>query len=287
MSRHLHRQVELTMAKPLTEAQLSSPDTPPNAIVIRDLRVTFQIEKNLGKEPNTGSVSVFGLDAESRAMAQKAPLYVRLDAGYDGKVERLFVGELRHGYSVKHPAQWETRLELADGERSFRFGRVNRSFLAGASALDAVNEAAKGMGLEPKMSPATRLILRRQYAGGLSLHGPAHVELTRALTPFGLTWSIQDGELQILSSEETRLDQALVVSEATGLLGSPEFGLPENPKKPPTLHARMQLEPRLRPGGRIMMDSLAVKGPFKLKRVVHAGDSFRSGPWHSEIEARQ
>ena len=276
----------MTMAKPLSEAQLSSPDTPPNALVVRDLRCSFKVEKNLGKEPNTATVSVFNLNAESRAMVQKAPLYVRIDAGYDGNVERLFVGELRWGQSIKQPARWETSLDLADGERSFRFGRVNRSFLGGVSALDAVREAAKGMGLTPQISPANLLLLRRQYPGGLSMHGPAHQELTRALTPFGLTWSIQDGELQIQSSEETRVDMAVVISEATGMLGSPEFAVPENPKKSPTLHVRCQLKPALRPGGRVMVDSRSIKGLFKVIRVVHVGDTF-GGPWESQVEARQ
>jgi hypothetical protein len=281
-----YRQMAVTLARPLSEAQLSSPDVPPNAQVIRDLRVSVSIEKNLGSEPNTCSVTIFNLNEESRAFAQRKPLYVRVDAGYGENLERLFVGELRWGQSVKTPTTWETTLQLGDGDRSFRYGRVSQSFMKGADALSAVRATARAMGLTPKMSPATALKLRRQYAGGLVLEGPAQRELSRTLAPFGLSWSIQDGELQILATEEARLDQALVISEETGMIGSPEFGVPENPKKAPTLHVRTFLKPAIRPGGRIVVESRAISGLFRVQRVVHTADTFGRG-WHSEIEARQ
>lgn len=286
MTRLYLHEAAVTMARPLTEAQLSSPTVPPNATVVRDLRMMFEIEKHLGSEPNTCSVRIINLGEEGRALAQRKPLYVRVDAGFDGKLEQLFVGDLRFGQSVPTATGWETRMELGDGARSFQKGRVSRSYLAGVTALAAVTETARAMGFTPKMSAATSALLRRQYAGGLSLSGAAHRELSRLLTPFDLTWSIQEGVLEIMSTAEARADLAVLISEQTGMVGSPEFGAPESKGKAPPLLVRSVLKPAVRPGGRIQVESENVRGLFKVQRVRHVADT-HGKDFHTEIEARQ
>lgn len=286
MSRLYLHEAEVTLARPLSAAQLSSPNIPPNATIVRDLRMMFTAEKNLGSEPNTCALVIVNLGEEGRALVQRKPLYVRVDAGFDGKLERLFVGDMRFGQSVPTATGWETRIEIGDGERSFREGRVSRSYQAGIPALAAVNEAASAMGFVPKMSAATSALLRRQYSAGLSLTGAAHRELSRILASFDLTWSVQDGVLEIMSTAEVRPDLAVLISEQTGMVGSPEFGAPESKKKAPHLLVRTLLKPAVRPGGRIQVESRAVRGLFKVLRVRHVGDS-GGQDWHTEIEARQ
>lgn len=288
MPRLFKRGCAVTVARPLSENQLNVVDLPPNAMVIENLRVTFKVEKHLSKDPNTAEVCVYNLSEHSRGDLQRVPLYVRIDAGYDGQLQRLFTGDLRpgSGKSTRQGVDWETRLELGDGERAFRFARVSRSYRAGIDARTAVVEIAKAMGAVVTFTSDTAKLLRAQYAGGLTLQGPAHRELSRILAPHGLEWSIQDGRLQVIHTQEVRPDTAIVVSQGTGMIGVPEFGTPERKGAPPLLTVRTLLNPQLTPGGRISLESESIRGVFRIERVTHVGDT-HGDDWHSEIEGKQ
>ena len=293
------RAVALTIAKP-TGFFLQQGS---NALVIRDMRVQFEIEKHLGREPNTCRVQVTNLAENTRAAVQVKPLHVRLEAGYAGQVQRLFTGDLRWAHSQRVDADWVTELELGDGERAFRHARVNRSYRAGVDVRTALAETAKSMGLTLPAEAAGLRSLSEQFAAGLSLSGVAAEEMTALLAPFGLSWSVQDGRLQILTADGTRADQALLISQDTGMIGSPEFGPPDaaapstrESTQPPTtarivrdsrkpvLTVRTLLKPTLIPGGKILVQARAVKGLFKVTTVRHQGDT-HGEPFESEIEA--
>lgn len=256
----------------------------PNAVVISDLRIQFHVEKTIGEEPNRCDVTVTNLAEGTRGQVVAKPLYVRLDAGYDGSLERLFTGDLLWGSSAKTGADWETTLQLRDGDRAFRYARVSRSYRGGVSARDAIVEAGRAMGLTVKLSPTADRELRAQFASGLTLAGTAAGELSRLLAPFGMSWSIQDGRLQILRADELRADQAVVVSEDTGMIGVPELGAPIRKGGRPVALVKMQLYPRVTPGGKVRIESRTVRGTFKALRVSHTGDT-HGIPWETAVEA--
>ena len=287
MARLFKRACAVTVARPLSQSQLTVVDLPPNATVIENLRAAFRVEKNLGSEPNSAEVWLYNLAEQTRGEMQRVPLYVRIDAGHDGQLQRLFTGDLRpgSGKSQRRGVLWETKLELGDGERAYKYARLNRSYRGGVDARTAINEIAKSMGAAVTFTTDTAQVLRAQYTSGLTLHGPAHRELSRILAPHGLTWSMQDGRLQVIRSTEVRPDQAILVSQSTGMIGVPEYGTPEKKGSPPTLHVKMLLHPGLTPGGRIKVEAESVQGTFRIERVVHAGDT-HGDEWYSEVEAK-
>jgi hypothetical protein len=276
------RACSATLARPLSpEAYFS---TAPNALVVTALRMSFLVEKTLRKEPNTAELSIWNLSEATRKEIERKPLYVRIDAGYDGRLERVFTGNLRFGESEKTGENWITRLDLADGDRAFRFARVNRSFKPGVTARTAIREAARAMGLEAQFSDAAGRELDAQFVSGLAMFGGAADEITRLLSAFGMSWSIQDGSLQILRAGEHRANEAIVISQDSGLEGPPAFGAPTRKRSKPILKFESKLKPPLSPGGRVSLVSERVTGIFKLERVTHRGDT-HEGEWNSSCEA--
>lgn len=283
MSRLFKREVALSLLK-LTPGQFFADGTT-NSVTIRSLRVAFDLEKTLKKQPNTATVRVWNLAPATRAAFETLPVQVRLEAGYDGTPRRLFEGDVVFASSKREGVDWITEAQLGDGDRAFRFARVNRSFRGGVSARAAVEELAKSMGLKPPRSSALSA-LAAQYVSGLSLRGRSSVELTRILAPHGIGWSIQDGRLQFLRLDDVRPDQAVVINQSTGLIGSPSYGTPEKRGRKPTLHLRVLLYPDLTPGGKIAVESQTATGTFKVTRLVHSGDT-HSTNWYTTIEAVQ
>lgn len=297
MTRTFLRAAELEVARPAISTRTGKFgffEIQPNGIKINagaasGLRVTFSITKTLEANPNDAEIIVYNLSEATRAAFQQTPMRCRLQAGYETGVSTLFVGDIRHCEHRKTSVEWETRLSLGDGERAYRFGHVNRSFRAGVTRKTAASEAAAALGLT--LPAGLDQALSGQFASGLSLFGPAHKELSRVLEPAGLDWSIQDGQMQVLAAAEVRRGTAIRVAPPGGdisaavLVGVPEYGTPRKKGDPPTMSCNILLNPEIVPGTKIVMDSAAIKGAFKVVRVVHSGDT-AGGQWYSACEAR-
>lgn len=282
------RAMTLTIAKPV---EGSFTDEQPNAILVKDLRVSFSIEKALAEDPNDCKATIYNLSASTRGELQAKPLRVRLEAGYDGALSQIFVGDLRRAFSKHEGTTWVTELELGDGERAFQSARMNRSWKAGVSAKTVLAEAARSMGLKMPTSGGDAKALAAQFAGGVSVSGRSADAMTKILTPRGMSWSQQDGELQILKKGEARTEEAIVVSQANGMISVPEFGTPKKAGEPATLTVKMLLYPGIKPGSllRVESESFAARGGaglFRAKRIVHTGDT-EGAEWFTEIEANE
>lgn len=285
---NFHRKAAVTLTKPVPDSFFHVDGN--NSIVITDLRIKFKVDKHTGKEPNTCEITITNLAQRTRVAVQQKPLQVRLDAGYEGNLRRLFIGDLLYAYSERVGASWNTVLQVGDGARAYQYARVNRS-LGPATAMQALQQISTSLGLPLPSNIQNAPELLKQYASGISLEGPAQRELDRVLTATGFEWSIQDGRLQILRPTDTRADEAILLSSGSdggprsGMIGSPSFGAPTNDGKPPVLKVKNQLYPEVTPGGRIKVVSQYITGVFRVEKNVSTGDT-RGKEWYSEIESR-
>lgn len=263
-------------------------------LLITELRVSFSIEKDTGATPNKARINIYNLSADTRARLSKlSQAQVTLHAGYTDTVARIFDGQTRKGATgiqhAKTNTDWVTRLECGDGEAAFTQKEFTGSFAAGTPVTKVATALADALGLgRGNLEAAMRAGSFRQgiteFPHGLAVNGRASEELVKLMKTLGLEASIQDGQLQVLRPRETLGGQAVLLNKQTGLLGTPSYGSSEEGKEekgPPTLKVRSLLQPALRPGVQVRVESEAVRGAFKLKSVTHNGDS-RSGDWVSE-----
>lgn len=258
-----------------------------NGVEITKLRIQCTIEKHLNADPNTCEITITNLAPGTRADIVKKPIIIRIDAGYDKAdgLRHLFTGDLRYGYSKRNGADWETVLQIADGSRAFAGARVSKTYRRGTPAIVALRDAAAGIGLQLPPGIEASADLQKQFSSSRSLHGDAAFEMTKLLAPFGYSWSIQDGRMQILKDEQTRPDEAYLVDQSTGLLGSPEVGAPPKDGGSSTLTVQMELYPQITPGGKLDVRSESIDGIFRAERVTHHLDS-HGNPWTTEVEAK-
>lgn len=297
--RLFRRKATLTIAVPVGGAKKLN-EYGADVIEVTDLRFTFKVKKNLAKEPNTCEVVVTNMSEQTRASLQDRTLRVTVSAGYEGTESVIFVGDSRHIDSAPEGADWSTKIQCGDGERGYRHGRVSESFRAGVPVTRVLQKIADGMGLDSAQVTGVDGLRGRQYVGGYAAHGRASRELDRILKGYGYEWSIQDGKLQVLAPEESTQESVILLSAETGLVGSPTLNTPsptqslnpftnkvETHGGRPTLKCKSLLQPELRPGRRVDVDSVVgVKGRFVLHEVVHTGDT-AGGEWYSELEGVQ
>lgn len=284
-NRLAYRAFQLIAAHPRPEAYFKQPNAEPNAIVIRDMRCTFSVERSSGSDPNKADIIISNLDKATRDDIVRTPCTIELAAGYDNEARHIFTGDVRFGYTDPTTAKVETRIALADGERAWRYARVNRSYPPGTDVKTVLRDAARSMQVALPPNIESSLELREQFATGFSAFGATRDELTRLLAPYGYTWSIQNGQLQILKDEQVRSSQAWLIDASKGLIGSPTWSVPTQPGEKPKLTMRVLLYPELYPASLINVVSEDVTGLFKVEKVTHTGDT-HGEDWTTTIECK-
>lgn len=268
-----------------------------DTLLITGLRVAFNVEKTSTSEPNKARIAVYGLNPDNRAhLSRLKSARVELSAGYEGNLAQLFLGDTRRGPTgiqhAKHSTDWVTTLECGDGEEAYASARFSGSFAPGTSVADVARAMAASIGvglgnLEETLKAGGFRQGLSTFPSGFAARGRAAEELTELLETLGLEASIQDGALVVLKPGDTLKGQAVLLTPETGLLGSPAYNSGEGKDAataPPTLKVSSLLQPALRPGVQVRVESRAVTGYFKVKAVSHVGDTHGTGPasWASQ-----
>lgn len=271
-----------------------------NTQVIEDLRIQFKVKRTLKKEPSTCEVCITNLNEESRALLQQKHDKLILEAGYKDTIAQLFSGDSRFVDQKREEADWVTKIQCGDGERAYQYRRISKSFAPGTRVSDVVAAVAQAMGLTVTGLDKVQG-LTEQFTQGYTSYGKASQELDSLLRGRGLEWSIQSGQLQILSEGGTTQDRVILLTskpDNTGLIGSPEHGNPEKDvpvspdqfvvvgqKKqgPPILKVKALLQPGFYPGRKLQLKSESEDGVFRIQTVTHTGDT-HGDAWYSELE---
>jgi hypothetical protein len=256
-------------------------------VLLRDLRVTFSVERTLRPTPNRAEVVAYNVAPADRArLVSLATRGVRvsLRAGYrDEPLAQVFLGDVRHVVPDRQGAEVALRLSAGDGMAALSGRLPPLSFGAGTS-LGAVLKRAVG---ESGLDPGNALELARGALagldvgdGGLSLPRSPGRAISAVTARAGLEWSVQDGQVQVLPAGGALPTRAVVLAGRSGLVGTPtedELGF---------LDATCLLEPAVVPGGLVRLESLDLAGDYRVESVTYEGDT-HGQPWYCRIRARR
>lgn len=269
------------------------------AKVISGLRVVFKVDKNEGKEPNKAKVEIYNLNEKSRNLIKKREekdtLFIIINAGYldgDGE-ELLFTGNVKTiTHEITRP-DIVTVIDAADGDKALFGTKASLSHGAGVKGSTILNQILRTMPLSNNLQ--TINIPSKAYANGFSFAGLAKDALTRVTKFLGLNWSIQNGEIRLIPFDGDDKTRAVSLSEATGLIGSPERltgstrkakGLSKKDK--PGWRFTSLLQPKINPTGKIVVQSREITEPstFTVFSVSHSGDT-HGDEWTTITEVRE
>lgn len=261
-----------------------------DGVLIRGLRIAFQVVKTASTPANTASITIWNLASTTRNELQDGEQVVRLRCGYsqDGE-EIVFVGQVDRVVTGSEPPDVVTEIECADGILELRQVRVSISLTAGATAQQALDIVAEQLAIPVRPIDAD---LSGEFLRGFSYYGRASEALDKIVARFGLEWSIQNGELQVLERGTTTQNLATVLSPETGLVGSPKRLISEGGQlvgtqgTEPGWEVLTLLQPKLEPGDVVQLKARDVAGEFRIERVEHSGDT-RGQDWYSQLEVSE
>ncbi len=292
------------------------------ALDVSNLDVEFKILRTLKSEPNRCTLSLWNLNKEHRAQLLKrnrpnptssrtVGIRVQVDAGYVGNTSTLFLGDLREMSSVRDATDWKTTLAGDDGGRAYRESRVNKTFTKGTPLSTVLKQCVEALNLgsgnaDKFLADAQVPALGGSLPHTMTLSGNAAQQLSRLLNSMGLTWSIQNGVVQVAKHNQPLDLAAVLLTPDTGLIGSPEAGIDASvsignaqasanslkaAKKPKAFDARLvkvksMLIPGLFPGRRVHLKSDSFDGDYVLTECEYLGQSWGQD-WYVQSIARQ
>jgi len=189
-------------------------------LTIKDLRIEFELTKDLFGFPNLVKIDIFNLKEESRNKIKTEFDSLLLNIGYGNKMSNVFTGQIRNAVHVKNGVDWVSTIYAGDGDKDFKTGFVSLSLESNTSTEDILTEVLsqlpntikgvfKGIGTDA------------QKGQGVSITGQLKEVLDQLSSEADCDWSIQDGKLQFLGFGEVTDRKATVISSNTGMMGSP------------------------------------------------------------------
>lgn len=249
------------------------------------LACKFKITRSLATaRAGTCELEVTNLSREHMQELADLPrrtTYVAVDAGYVEGMSRLFTGDVRKAIPSREGPTWKITITAGDGEHARRTARVSQAFAAGTATSTAAEAIASalgvGVGNAARVFEGARL---NGHAGeledGLLLHGNAAATLTDLCNAARLTWSIQDGVIQVVPLGGSTETTAVRIAADSGMIGSPTVVSRR------VVTVKCLIQPGLTPGQRVVIDSLLVAHEVRVTEVTFNGET-HGQPWEAEL----
>jgi hypothetical protein len=220
---------------------------------LSDFRVRFRTAQSDTQSPNNVEIRVYNLSDATAKQVQAEYTRVILQAGYQtGNFGVIFDGTIKQFRKGRESAT-DTYLDIlaADGDQAYNFAVSNQTLAAGSTPQDHVNAALKSMGAYDVdggyIAPMTGGTLPR----GKVLFGMARDTLRDTAATQVMSWSIQNGKLQMVPLTGYLPGEAVVLNVGAGMIGVPEQT--EN-----GIEVRCLLNPKIQIGALIQIDNASI-----------------------------
>jgi hypothetical protein len=247
-------------------------------------RVVFRVVKTLTTETNVSDVQIYGLGDSLRQQFLASGQVMQIEAGYAAGSEILSIADITNASIQRQPPEIITKLECQDGAQALKERKVALSFAPETPVQRVLDKLAQELALGQR---ATGVQVQGVYRNGLTLSTTIRDALNRVTRKAGVTWSIQDRQLQILDPVLSSQGQGVLLSPTSGLINSPErIDDPENEeelRRGVGYRVRSLLNPKIRPGEQLILESVEAQGQFRIDTVEHTCDT-RGNEWYTEAE---
>lgn len=251
-----------------------------------ELHIQFSVEKSDVASPNTEKISIWNLNPAHKAALEEKDCIVTLNAGYRGNTPMVLTGTVTNVVTEDDGADQKTTIDVLDGRKELRDSYVTLGYLQSTDSKLILQDAAGQMGLPITFSPGASFKPLESY----SYVGLAKNVLDKVCASNNLTWTIQNGVIQVTKPNEPISTVAHLISPQTGLIGSPKKltqseknsgSAEENSSKNKAQagwEIRYFLNAAIGVNDLVQLQSKAASGIFRVKSVKMQGDNM-AGDW--------
>jgi hypothetical protein len=272
-----------------------------DTLEISQLRISFHIEKTIEQNPNNAIIEIYNMSPASIAFFEKKDGAIILRGGYSkdpldtSNLKQIFSGDIAKVTTQRKGADIVTKIEAGDGENAFINSSAELSFAPGTNTGNVLDKLTSMFGLG--MGEIKGVDRNKPYVNGLAVSGMIRRHIDALAKRHNVEWSIQDGKIQILPFDKATDEETVVLTPETGLVGSPfrqvvvrpdlikSSGKESESKTENGNKFKSLLNPDLKPGRAVKVQSKYVTGLFRIHKVDHSGDT-HAQDFYSEVEGR-
>ncbi len=245
---------------------------PERRIVINyPITLNFSINLGVGGSANEAKLQFYNLSPDIRKalwldnfnIGSKV-IYMIVRAGYGEDMPIIFLGTLQNCVSYKDSGstEWHTDIQAFEAGQLFQYGYINSTYIAGTAYVDILNDALKS-------DSQTNVGYISKDLGKLdsdkTFIGQTVDVLKREFEGYELF--ISKGELNILNDKEAIPAELPLLTDSSGLLGSPK-------RSGRFTEIEMLFEPKLNVGQAVVLKSALMpefNQEYKIANISHNG----------------
>ena len=182
------------------------------------LHINFSLQKSDLETQNTGRVTVWNLNKSQLAVLNEKDCVVSLRAGYGNQLPLIFAGIVSYVCTSLDSADRKTEIEVIDNLVEVRDTYVTVSYNGTVNWKTIYDDVAAQMGVAISYSYNAEFV---DIANGFSFVGLARDIMTKGCKCCNLSWSLQNGVMQVKRPGDVMSKEVFVLSPDTGLLGIP------------------------------------------------------------------
>ena len=184
-----------------------------------ELHIAFSLEKTDLETSNTARVEMWNLNDEHKALLKAKNCAVALYAGYGSVMPLVFAGGVSFVSTCPDGTDKKTTIEVEDGLIATKDTYITLSYSGKVNSKSILDDIAGQMGVAVSYSYNAEF---SDIPNGYSFVGLAKNALSIICNASNLTWSIQNGVLQIKKPGDVMSQEVFVLSEETGMIGFPQ-----------------------------------------------------------------
>ena len=242
-------------------------------LIQESLRIVFAIRLGGDASQQPSTIRVYNLATATASTITEKGTAVRLQAGYqDTPLGLLYDGQVRRGDTERHGLDRITTVAMGnvDGEKSTIFSRSYMQIALPTLIRDIVG--TMGLTAHPSIS-----IVPQETLATFSITARCRDALDGLLMPRGIRWYALGREVLFGNDTGTAAAGSFTLNQRSGLIGSPA-------RTEDGMKAKMVLNADIELGQTITLQSIQLTGGYKVKTVLHQGDTW-GGEWATGIEA--
>ena len=260
-TRQFGRRVEVSLDGPFGPALINKP------------RIEFDLVFEATPTPPESTVRIFNVSDETDRFFVEEGTRLQIFGGYQARFGPLMSGFVRRVDRRAEGLNRIVELTIGPGKPTTTLDMYHQYYGALVPLKLVVADAAAFLGViihNPEVIPNVEI-------QDLSFTGRVENLLKRQLEQHRITFHIHDDRLYLVKEDETEVPRRLLVSERTGMIGTP--GSTEK-----GVEVSMLLDHRVRIDQVLDLESSLLSGFYKIIRVAHAGDNW-DGEFRTDVEA--
>lgn len=243
------------------------------------LHISFSIQKADTESQNTGKITLWNLSPAQLATLNEKDCVVVLKAGYGSHMPLVFTGAVSFVQTSIDGADRMTEIEAVDGRIEIRDTYVSVSYSGVINTKTVIDDIAKEMGVTVTYSYNAEFV---DLPNGFSFVGQAKNALDKACASSGLSWSFQNGILQVKKLKDTMSQEVFLLTPETGLINVPKkvsiSAEDKNAKDQTGWDVDYLMNAAINIDDYVRVESIAVTGYFRVYSIEIEGDNIE-GSW--------